>query len=125
MVLAAGAVLGNSKTDIEAIGVVAEFGEDVPHRKAVLPSAHGDKYPIVAFEHRELLDRLRRLVTTQLEEVFAAEIRIVTANVDHGWSAADPALHGEPPEMTERTSTTASFPSTLSFGTRVPSSMTR
>ena len=110
--------------DIEAFGVVPEFIEDVPDRKRVLAATHGHEHAISRLEHVELRNGLGGLVSAQLEKVLAAEIRIVTPDVDdrrrdtRGTSRAHP-------EMTERISTTASAASIVSAGTSVPSSITR
>ena len=67
---------------MEAFGVVPEFIEDVPDRKRVLAATHGHKHAISRLEHVELRNGLRGLVSAQLEKVLAAEIRIVTPDVE-------------------------------------------
>ena len=110
--------------DDEAIGVVAEVAEDVPARERVLPAADGDEHTLASLDHGELVDRLRHLVAAHAQEVLRAVVGVLAANVDDRGTAADAALHANPPEITGRISTVSSPASIASPGTSVSPWMT-
>ena len=103
------AVVVNSQADVQAVNVVAEVVQDVPHRKAVLAAADGNQQLVGRFAHVELADGLLDLLMADTHEVLGTEVRVVSLQVDDRRAPAHTALHGaEPPEITLRISTAAS-----------------
>ena len=99
------AVVADAEPEVEAVGLVAELEEDVPHRERVLAAGHGDERPLVGLQHVEVLDGPGHLVAAQPQEVLGAEVGVVAPDVDDRRLLAHGALHAAPPEMTGRIST--------------------
>src|SRR5690606_12316466 len=113
------AVAADAEVDVQPLGPVAQLDEQVPQGEAVLAARHRHEDAVVGSEHAVLGDRLGDLVTAEPQEVLAAEVGVVAAQVDDGLAPADGALHEAPPEITGRISTVSSSDSTASPATRV------
>ena len=102
------AVVVDTKPDIQAVGLVTQVVQYVPYGQAVLATAHGNKDLVAWFTHVKFANSLLDLLMTEPKEVFAAEVGVMTLQIDDRRTTTDTTLHPAPPEMTLRISTTAS-----------------
>jgi hypothetical protein len=110
-------VVEDAQVEIEAGRLVAVLDQHVPQGEGVLAARHPHHDLLVAGEHLVAVHRLRDLLAEELEEVRRAEGRVVTSQLEGGGAPALAALHrvpALPPDMTGRTSSTSSPPTTVS-----------
>src|SRR5690606_19571259 len=118
-------VLPDAQMEVHAVDPVAELGQDVPQRQAVLPAGDAQHEAIVGSEHVVVRDRPLHLAVDVFDEVGGAEVGVVAADLDGGAFPTHPAFHGEPPEITGRSSITSSSPTGMSEVRSSPSRMAR
>src|SRR2546425_889600 len=115
-------VVEDAQIEIEPRRLVARLDQHVPQREGILAAGDGDQDLLLAAEHPVLADRLRDLLAKELLEVRRAEGGVVPRQLEDGLTSALAALHwillalalALPPDMTGRTSSTSSSPTTSS-----------
>src|SRR5581483_7148948 len=117
-------VRADAEADVEPGRVVAEIGEHVPEREAVLPAGDGDEEPVALLEHPLVRDRALDLTGEEEEEARAAEAGVVRPQLDFGLRPAARAPHAAPPEMTARISISSASSTTSPPVRRTSSRMT-
>src|SRR5439155_8438436 len=111
----------DAEPEVEPGRVVAQLGEHVPEREAVLPARDRNQEALRGREHALAGDRALDLAAEVEEVARPAEGRVVGAELDLGLRPAARALHVAPPEMTARISTSsASSTTSASVSRRSP-----
>ena len=77
------AVVADAESQVEAVGVVAEVDQDVPHGQAVLAARDRHQHPLAGLEHAEAADSSCHLIAAQAQKMLTAEVGVVAPDIDH------------------------------------------